>query len=941
MNDKDFQDHTVQENDDTDSIDLNSLLTAGLTSSGSFDINSDVIGSTIDKFAQALPIPAILVDRRLNVILANQACARISVHYGTILDKPFSDLFPDESSARKAQAAIEVVFTDRKPKSLEGLLQIEEGKIWGRMTFRSLRMMENRFVFVLIEDLSPEKKQLIVNKKINEQLKQEITRREHVERELAESERKYRQVIENARDIIYMTDKRGFFTFINNVALRITGYSKEEIVGKHYLEFIPSDYSEEVEKFYKDQFNEKSVTTYFEFPCLKKSGGVVWLGQNVQPLIEGGTVSGFQVIARDITDRKIAEEALRESEERYKELFENAYDLIYTHDVDGAFTSVNEASCRILGYTPAEFLTLNFREIVEPSHIAITEENFRKKVENGIEITGPYETLLRTKDGRLRWLEVTSRIILKHGKPVGVHGIARDITDRKNAQDSLRESERFLSSVFECIQDGLSVLDKSLNIIRVNPTIELMFPHGVPFAGKKCHEVYQVSCKTCESCPCLETIETGRSSHAIVPKRGPGGQKEGWLNVYSFPLIVEATGELSGVIEYIRDITEQRRMEEQLRQAAKMEAIGTLAGGLAHDFNNLLQIVLGYADLLLLGKDKAGQDYQRVDAIRAAAKRGSNLVQRILTFSRRVETRLRPVNLNSELKQVEYLLTSTIPKMVQIELRLADDLHHINADPTQIEQILLNLAVNANHAMPEGGKLSVETRNVILDEEYCSTCLETRPGDYVLLIVSDTGHGMESNVLDRIFEPFFTTKQQGAGTGLGLSMVFGIVKSHGGHITCYSEPGKGTSFHIYFPAIATQPHFDAETTTIMPAFGNETLLLVDDEEPIRNLGQELLSEVGYNVITASTAHEALEIYSRDTERISLIILDLVMPDMGGRQCLDELLAINPKAKVVVASGYSGDRTARDVLQGGAKEFVGKPYNFKEILRAVRTTLDSD
>ena len=294
-----------------------------------------------------------------------------------------------------------------------------------------------------------------------------------------------------------------------------------------------------------------------------------------------------------------------------------------------------------------------------------------------------------------------------------------------------------------------------------------------------------------------------------------------------------------------RNITERKHLEDRLRQAVKMEAIGTLAGGLAHDFNNLLQVVLGYAELILLGKEKQNKDYQRARLIYGAATRGRDLVNRILTFSRRVETKPGTIDLNYELKQVEHLLGRTIPKMIDIELRLANNLRLINADPTQIEQIILNLALNAAHAMPEGGKLVFETKNVGLDEEYCRTHLETRPGEYMLLTVSDTGHGMEKAILDRVFEPFFTTKQRGQGTGLGLSMVFGIIKSHGGYISCHSQPGAGTVFKIYFPATDVKIALDPASTLEMPSFGTETILLVDDEETIRDLGKEILTALGY------------------------------------------------------------------------------------------------
>ncbi|MGB6067032.1 MAG: PAS domain S-box protein [Desulfomonilaceae bacterium] len=798
----------------TETLDLSNLLTKDLTSSGSFDIRENIWATTFGRLTQALPIPALLIDQTYDIIVANEACARISSGYKEILDTPFSRLFPDSSAARKVQALTEEVFSTRKPKVGEGIIGIRESRIWGRITLRAIRIMESRLVLVLVEDLTPQKKQLALKHKHNEELKGEIAQRKKTEIRLAENEKKYRGLVETAGDIIYQTDRRGFLRLVNPIGLRITGYSAEELIGKNYLDLIVPDHRKAVERFYTEQLVKRLPLTYHEFPMITKRSQVIWLGQNVQLLTEDETVTGFQAIARDITDRKRAEEALKESENRYRDLFDHAIDCIYTVDLNGNFTSGNEAATRLLGYTRQELLRLNFKDIVDLEYLSVAEESFRKKIQNGAEITAPYEVLVRSKNRTPLWLEVTSRVIAKDGKPIGVHGTARDVTERK-------------------------------------------------------------------------------------------------------------------------------RLEERLRQAAKMEAIGTLAGGLAHDFNNLLQIVLGYADLIAIGKEKQEKDCQRARIIRDAATRGRDLVNRILTFSRKVETKPRPIDLNHELNQVEHLLRRTIPKMIEIELHLADNLHSINADPTQIEQILLNLAVNAAHAMPEGGKLSFETENVRLDEKYCRTHLETKPGEYVLLIASDTGHGMGKEILDRIFEPFFTTKERGEGTGLGLSMVFGIVKSHGGHISCHSKPGAGTSFKIYFPATEMEVAYDPEASPQMPSFGTETILVVDDEKPIRDLGEEILTAVGYQVLTAGTGREALETYVKAQNEISLVILDLIMPQMGGKQCLEELLKINPKQKILIASGHSSDVSTKESLATGAKGFVRKPYNMKELLRAVRHTLDME
>jgi len=350
---------------------------------------------------------------------------------------------------------------------------------------------------------------------------------------------------------------------------------------------------------------------------------------------------------------------------------------------------------------------------------------------------------------------------------------------------------------------------------------------------------------------------------------------------------------------------------------------------------------LSYSDILLVGKDKEAPDRRGLLAIRQAARDGGDLVKGLLTFSRKGEISLRPTNLNLEVKRVREMLSRTIPKMIEIELILADDLKTVNADPGQMGQVLLNLAVNARDAMPEGGKFVIETKDVTISEEYSRTHLEVEPGEYVLLIVSDTGHGMEKEVVEHIFEPFFTTKEPDKGTGLGLATVFGIIKSHKGNIMCYSEPGTGTTFKIYLPAMVREVESDVAMTTEMPVFGTETILLVDDEDQIRELGKEMLGTAGYNVLTASNGQEALELYRNEKPEISLVILDLIMPKMGGRVCLDELLEFDSSARVLVASGYSANGPTKEALQAGAKGFISKPFEAKELLRIVRKVLDED
>jgi len=413
-------------------------------------------------------------------------------------------------------------------------------------------------------------------------------------------------------------------------------------------------------------------------------------------------------------------------------------------------------------------------------------------------------------------------------------------------------------------------------------------------------------------------------------------------------IICNPKGDINYISGVFFDITdrkqaeaEKRELESQLMQAQKMEAIGTLAGGIAHDFNNILQAISGYTQILLIAKKDSDPDYKELAEIEKAAQRARELIRRLLIFGRKVDIELRPVDLNQKIKIISKLLERTIPKMIGIELNLEENLKNINADPIQLQQIIMNIGVNARDAMPDGGKLIFETRNVNLDERYCKTHLGAIPGEYVLLAISDSGHGMEKEVLDHIFEPFFTTKETGKGTGLGMAMVYGIVKSHGGYITCYSEPDQGTTFKIYFPVLkyeeSEQVTEQSEDEQIVG--GSETILLVDDEEVVLDFGHTVLEQYGYSVIKATSGEDAVEIYRAKKDRIALVILDVLMPGMGGYRCFQELLKINPQIKVIISTGYSVTGKVKETLESGAAGFIEKPYQVRDLLKIVREVID--
>jgi len=396
---------------------------------------------------------------------------------------------------------------------------------------------------------------------------------------------------------------------------------------------------------------------------------------------------------------------------------------------------------------------------------------------------------------------------------------------------------------------------------------------------------------------------------------------------------------MPAILSFVVDVTQEKSLRAQLLQAQKLEAIGTLAGGVAHDFNNLLQVVIGYSEVMLSRKQPSDRDYTDIQKIREAGKRGAELVRSLLMFSQKIEPKHVPVDLNHEILQIRDLLAHTIPKTIRIDLDLSDYLKKIYADPSQVGQIILNLAVNARDSMPDGGTLTISTTNSVISTDHSEFSRGVKKGEYVLLTVSDTGHGIDDELLPHIFEPFFTTKAVGKGTGLGLATVYGIVKQHNGHITCDSRSGIGTTFNVYVPTLITEKDTEKLMVETSVIGGNETLLLVEDEELVRDLGREILADFGYEVIVAENGKSALDIYQEQKDRISLVILDLIMPEMDGRRCLKEILQMDRSARVLIASGYFEDITFDDEILSTAKGFILKPYDIRTLLQTVRKILD--
>ena len=541
---------------------------------------------------------------------------------------------------------------------------------------------------------------------------------------------------------------------------------------------------------------------------------------------------------------------------------------------------------------------------------------------------------------------------------------AQEVAERKKAAAALQKSEEMLAGIVDSVTDAMIMVDDQYNIVWNNDIAKEMLRPDV--IGKKCYSAYHGRDNVCEQCivkTCFEKCDAQEFETEITGAAGNRMSLWGKASVAAWykdgrprMAVVRNITERKHVEKALQtaydqaviyaeqlkeQIEEKEKLETQLLQAQKMEAIGTLAGGIAHDFNNILQAISGYVQLLLMKKEIKDTNRLYLNQIDKSSRKAAELTKQLLIFSRKVESKLIPLNLNQEIIEVYKLFQRTISKMIDIELDLAENLKLINADSVQLEQIMMNLGVNARDAMPDGGKLTFETKNVVLDQVYCRTHVDIVPGEYVELKISDTGYGMDREILEHIFEPFYTTKETGKGTGLGLAIVYGLVESHGGHIMCYSKPGQGTIFNIHFPALsigeAEQEQVFEEETVIRG--GHETVLIVDDEKALRDQSRDMLNKYGYTTITAESGEKAIEIYEKEKDRIDLVILDIGMPGIGGYKCLEQLIKIDPEIKVIVASGYATSGKVEELLKSGAAGFIDKPYRLTDMLKKVREFLD--
>ena len=767
-----------------------------------------------------------------------------------------------------------------------------------------------------------------------------ITDRKQHEVALLESELRFRSLFENAKDAVFLADtKTGIIIDMNVEAEKLLKRSRREIIGQHRSFIHPPDRSAEADTLFREQIltlGEHPV----EFEVIDAAGKriPVEIKASMIRLDDNRIIS--QGIFRDISERKIAEESLRESEHRFRTLAENLPGVVYLCKNDERFTMLylNDQVKQLTGYSKDEFLEdrVSFVDLYHPDDVA----DIIAKVDAALSKHNPFHIVYRIKhlNGSWRWIEEQGIGVYRGGTLLRLEGFLSDITDRKIAESALQESEEKYRRLFEDSKDGIYITTIEGMMLDVNSSMMEILGFQEKEELKK-YNVKDLYFYPADRERLLKEFELQDyvKDFEVTLKKKDSGKAHVLLttvvirNDQGKPILLNGS---------MRDITEKKQLEQQLIQAQKMESIGTLAGGIAHDFNNLLAMILGTAELIKrhVKENPAIQSY--VNRIIEASERGSSISKQLLLFARPEQTELRPVSVRTVAEHVTDFLLHFLPKTIIVRCEFADVSAVIMGDEGHLHQAILNLSINARDAMPGGGIITIGVKNVDV-HTVRQQFPEAAEHEYVAVTVHDTGVGMEEEIQQRIFEPFFSTKTRGKGTGLGLAIVHGIVQLHQGFINVHSTKGIGTTFTMYFPSITADAAETNQQESAARKENNETILIVDDEQILREILRESLKDEGYNILAASDGVEALKLYAEYKDTISLVVTDLGMPNMGGEELFGKLQAMNNSVKVIISSGFFEGSTRSNLLLRGVKDVLTKPYRFDVIFSTVRKVIDNE
>ncbi|HEY9833092.1 MAG TPA: PAS domain S-box protein [Stenomitos sp.] len=729
-----------------------------------------------------------------------------------------------------------------------------------------------------------------------------------------------------------------------------SGRTAKEVIGRNLLNVYPELSQRRLERFYQQALKGQVVVLSQRLhgyllpmsPSINKSlASRMQQSVRICPLMENGQSIGTITLIDDVTERverevelqqqikvlQQTESALLSAHAQLQHLLSSSPAVIYTRQCvgDGGFTFVSDNVTAKLGYQPQEFLK-NHRFWAERIHPDDAKQIFAIVPYFFQDQYHVLEYRFLHKNGTYRWLRDEMRLIYNpEGNLQEIAGTWYDITDNKQAQEQLREQATWLSIT----TDAILVQDLSNQILFWNKSAERLYGWKTEeVLGKKVSELLYRDTDQLE--PVHHTLEKHGEWQGELRQVTQEGKAI--IVASRWTLVRDEEGKRKSILVVNTDITQKKQLEAQFFRAQRMESIGTLASGIAHDLNNVLAPILMIAQLLETQYHDA-RSKRLLPILITNAKRGTNLVKQVLSFGRGLGGEFTALQVKHLICDMHQIALQTFPKSIQISIDVSPNLWTVSGDATQLQQVLMNLCVNARDAMPQGGILTICAENIFMDEHQAQMNLDAQIGAYIVITVSDTGTGIPHQILDRIFEPFFTTKEVGKGTGLGLSTVISIIKGHSGFVNVFSEVGKGTEFKVYLPAIQDSEAQPLEDSELLTGHG-EWILVVDDETFIREISKITLEEYGYQVLTASNGIEAIELYTQQKDTISLVLLDMMMPSMDGPSTILQLKKINPLVKVVASSGLSFNTMLADAAELGVTKFLSKPYTSQELLKTI-------